>query len=127
MRQAWEQFFTSWERHAAAPDGALAAPDAAHRRGAEAIAEAARETIRHLRYEQGWSWLNAHLMTGRLVDTATEWLLGGGGCADTLRRRLGEASALEGEVQREEAEWRRTTEAVLAGAAERTGLAAAAG
>jgi hypothetical protein len=115
--QAWEVFYAAWERRLSDADAVPSTrAGAAYTKMAEAISYAGAETVRHLRDDGGWSLLNAHLLVARLVDAASDWLLRDGGDARGLRLQLRAAAVEQDRIEVEESEWRRVTEAVLAGA-----------
>lgn len=116
MIQAWEVFFSEWERWVGDADpAALPRAGTAYTRRAEAIGHAGAETVRHLRDVGGWSLLNSHLLAARLVEASSDWLLRDGVDTGRLRARLRSVGVDEELIEERESEWRRTTEAVLAG------------
>lgn len=104
MLEPWEIFWNTWILHAPAK----------RPYGEAALEIAGRETIRSLRNDREWTWLNSRILAGRLVETAAEWALAGEGEPAVLRARLREVWTEEGEMEVAERSWRAATERILA-------------
>lgn len=114
MQQSWERFYRIWLDEAF-PAGSPLDPGALRaQRVAGATSAAARETVRHLREEAGWSLVNASILVGRFVETADQWMEHGRDPAH-LRDWLRAAWAAEQAMHAVEHERRTATEALLAG------------
>lgn len=115
MQEPWEIFWSTCVQAGIAGRGGETR--GAGRMGvqAAAISRAAEATIKYLRNQRDWTWVNARILTGRLVDTATEWAMGGGRSANDLRLRLRETWREECAVAHREEEFRALTQALLDG------------
>jgi hypothetical protein len=116
MQEPWEVFWSACVQAGILEARAEQRPASRLSMRASAIGRAAEVTIKYLRNQRDWTWVNARLLAGRLVDTATDWALDGGRSADELRMRLRETWQEERTVAHQEAEWRALTQTVLDGA-----------
>jgi hypothetical protein len=113
MKEPWEIFWEVCVRNGMT-DG-----ETRRRKGtflgncAAAIGMAAQETIKHLRNEREWTWVNSHILTGKLVDVATAWTARGGPDPAVLRAGLKTVWLEEEDVARHEELWRERTESIL--------------
>jgi hypothetical protein len=119
MLKPWEIFYAAWEQRAASafPFPSTTETEQMEHWVADAIREAGRETAQHLRHDLEWSLIHSHLLTGRFIQIAEEWVSLGAPDAGELRSRLRAAWYAEQTIYAVEEERRRITEDVLAGAA----------
>ncbi len=115
-RRAWEVFWCAWVRRTGSTP-LLVVAEKQRRRAqvASAIGHAGRETVGFLRNAREWSWVNAYVLSGLLMNTATEWAREGAVDPVELFTRLRDVGVQEQAMDASEIQWKRITDVILAG------------